>query len=157
MIKGKQNPRNTFCFKVTHIAENAPRTAVTNNRFGGLRDGQILLNTHTHTHTHICSIYLAISVVAFLWTPGVSGLKETVSKLFRSWNHNSKIYFCLILPTCVYLLPCSIHMYKRGIIKLTLQTLGSCVTLGNLFNLLCLSFLICKMRIIIFTYFTGES
>ena len=59
MIKGKQNPRNTFCFKVTHIAENAPGTAVTKNRCGGLRDGQILLNTHTHTHTQTYThIYL---------------------------------------------------------------------------------------------------
>ena len=58
MIKGKQNPRNTFCFKVTHIAENAPGTAVTKNRCGGLRDGQILLNTHTHTHIYIYLWYI---------------------------------------------------------------------------------------------------
>ena len=58
MIKGKQNPRNTFCFKVTHIAENAPGTAVTKNRCGGLRDGQILLNTHTHTYIYIYLWYI---------------------------------------------------------------------------------------------------
>ena len=68
MIKGKQNPRNTFCFKVTHIAENAPGTTVTKNRCGGLRDGQILLNMYTniYIYIYICGIYLAISVVAFL-------------------------------------------------------------------------------------------
>ena len=59
MIKGKQNPRNTFCFKVTHIAENAPGTTVTKNRCGGLRDGQILLNIYTniYIYTYIYVVY----------------------------------------------------------------------------------------------------
>lgn len=57
MIKGKQNPRNTFCFKVTHIAETAPGTAVTESRCGGPRDGQML------------RIRAPIPVVAFLVNP----------------------------------------------------------------------------------------
>lgn len=54
MSKGKQNPRNTFCLKVTHIAETTPGTE---NRCGGPRDGQML------------RIRTPISVVAFLVNP----------------------------------------------------------------------------------------
>lgn len=70
MIKGKQSLEIPFCFKVTHIVDNACRTAVSESRCEGPRD------------TRILRIRTRISVEAFLESPrGIRAYRNSLQTI----------------------------------------------------------------------------
>lgn len=101
MIKGKQSPRNTFCFKVTHITENASRTAVTENRCEGSGDGQIL------------RIRIRLSVVALTVKP--RGIRPKPNRLDCELITAKMILISYLQYTFIY--SHIIHMSAEGALQ----------------------------------------